>query len=169
MAPRGRFALAGAGKRPVVLISGGVGITPMMAMAEQIVGEGKRTAASGRSISSTARRTGGTRRFALGSVNWPANILAFKLHVSYSAAGSDDVLGISHDSAGYIDINLIKQIFSFGDYDFYLCGPAGFMRSLTIRLTGMGVPVERIFYESFGPATVLKPEARLDAPIRPMP
>ena len=42
MAPRGRFVLAD-GNRPVVLISGGVGLTPMIAMAEHIVAEGQRT------------------------------------------------------------------------------------------------------------------------------
>ena len=83
-------------------------------------------------------------------------------------AGSDDVLGVSHHSIGHIDIDLVKRILPFGDYEFYLCGPATFMKSLYDGLTGIGVPVERIFYESFGPATVLKPEARLDAPIRPM-
>src|SRR5262249_33989649 len=50
---------------------------------------------------------------------------------------------------------------------FYLCGPSGFMKSLYDGLTGMGIPSDRIFYESFGPATVLKPEVQPPAPARP--
>lgn len=79
------------------------------------------------------------------------------------------MLGVSHHSVGHIDIDLIRWNLPFGDYEFYLCGPAAFMKSLYDGLTGTGVPVDRIFYESFGPATVLKPEARQDAPMRPMP
>jgi ferredoxin-NADP reductase/phenylpropionate dioxygenase-like ring-hydroxylating dioxygenase large terminal subunit len=169
MAPRGRFTLTGASDRPVVLISGGVGITPMMAMAEQIVAEGKRTGSFRPVHFIHGAQSGKHQAFRARLGELAGEHPGLKVHVSYSAAGSDDVLGVSHDSAGHIDIDLIKRILPFGDYEFYLCGPAGFMKSLYDGLTGMGVPVERIFYESFGPATVLKPEARSDAPMRPTP
>jgi ferredoxin len=59
-----------------------------------------------------------------------------------------------------VSIDTIKKLLSFGDYEFYLCGPTGFMKSLYDGLTAMGISSDRIFYESFGPATVLKPEAQ---------
>jgi hypothetical protein len=66
-----------------------------------------------------------------------------------------------------VSIETLKQMLPFGDYDFYLCGPPPFMKSLYDGLTGIGVREERIHYESFGPATVLKPEAKPETAIDP--
>ena len=66
----------------------------------------------------------------------------FKVHVSYSHAGGDDVLGASHDADGHSVARHAEAVLPFGDYDFYLCGPAGFMQSLYEGLTGMGIAVE---------------------------
>ncbi len=55
-------------------------------------------------------------------------------------------------------IDTLKQLPSFADHDFYLCGPAAFMNSLYSGLIGLGIRPERIHFESFGPGTVLKPE-----------
>src|SRR5262249_29160123 len=83
----------------------------------------------------------------------------FKMHISYSKPGTDDVLGTSHDAVGYVSIDTVKAVVPEGDCDFYLCGPPAFMTSLYDGLTAMGVPAERIHYESFGPATVLRRDA----------
>ena len=57
---------------------------------------------------------------------------------------------------GHVDIDLLKALLPFDDYDFYLCGPAPFMREIYQGLSELGVRGGRIHYESFGPATVLK-------------
>jgi len=158
MAPRGRFVLGDAGNRPVVLISGGVGITPMIAMAEHLVGEGKRTGSFRPIYFVHGTQNGRAQAFRDHLRGLAAEHPAFKLHVSYSRPGEGDAIGTSHDADGQVSIDTLKRILPFGDYDFYLCGPAAFMRSLYDGLTGMGVAPNRIFYESFGPATVLKPE-----------
>jgi ferredoxin len=62
-----------------------------------------------------------------------------------------------------VDIDLLKQMLPFDDYDFYLCGPPPFMQALYDGLTRIGVRAERIHYESFGPATVLKGGAKAAA------
>jgi ferredoxin-NADP reductase/phenylpropionate dioxygenase-like ring-hydroxylating dioxygenase large terminal subunit len=163
VAPRGKFVLTHSTDRPAVLISGGVGITPMMAMAHHIVAEGKRTG-SFRPVHFIHGTQGG-RAHAFGK---EIAVLAkehpsFKVHYSYSKPGTGDELGKSHHAQGQITVDTIKKLLSFGDYEFYLCGPAGFMQSLYDGLTGMGISVDRIFYESFGAATVLKPEHHADA------
>ena len=64
-------------------------------------------------------------------------------------------------------MDLLRSLLPFDDYDFYLCGPQPFMQSLYDGLTGLGVRDERIHYESFGPATVLKHDASPKAPPPP--
>jgi ferredoxin-NADP reductase/phenylpropionate dioxygenase-like ring-hydroxylating dioxygenase large terminal subunit/ferredoxin len=169
IAPRGRFVLSGATDRPVVLISGGVGITPMMAMAEHIVAESKRTGKFRpvqfiHGAQSSKVQAFGARLDALA-----AEHPGFKRHLCYSKPCGEDVLGKNYDSNGYVDTDTVrKMLASGGDHEFYLCGPQGFMKSLFDGLTGMGVPADRIFYESFGPATVFKAEGQA-APARAIP
>jgi ferredoxin-NADP reductase/phenylpropionate dioxygenase-like ring-hydroxylating dioxygenase large terminal subunit len=158
MAPRGRFVLAD-GTRPVVLISAGVGLTPMIAMAEHIVSEG--------------RRTGGFRPIAFihGTQNGRAHAFRdhvralaashpdFKVHVSYSRPSQDDILGTTHDADGHVTIDTVKAVLPDTDGDFYLCGPPAFMETLYDGLIAAGARPNRIHYESFGPATVLGRDA----------
>jgi len=82
-----------------------------------------------------------------------------RAHIHYSNPTEQDRLGVTHDSEGRVDVELIKCSLPFDDYDFYLCGPTPFMQSLHDGLTGLGVREERIRFEAFGPATVLKHDA----------
>ena len=84
----------------MVLVSGGVGLTPMIAMAEHIVAEGKRTGSFRPVYFIHGARNGRTTRSATRLARSPASIRSLKLHVSYSAAGNDDVAGASHDADG---------------------------------------------------------------------
>lgn len=156
MAPRGTFVADAAATRPVVLISGGVGITPMIAIANHLISEGRRT----RSFRRTFFIHGTTHGRALAFGRHLRSLArvhpSLTLHIRFSQPSADDRLGESHDSVGRVDMDLLRSVLPFDDYDFYLCGPARFMQSLYDGLTGLGVREERIHYESFGPATVLK-------------
>ena len=77
-------------------------------------------------------------------------------HICYSQPEAADPLGTDYDSEGQVNIDLLKQVLPFDDFDCYLCGPQAFMQSLYDGLTALGVQTERIHYESFGPATVLE-------------
>jgi ferredoxin len=66
----------------------------------------------------------------------------FKVHFCYSRPAEGDVLGKTHHAQGQMSIDTIKKLLSFG------------------------ISVDRIFYQSFGPATVLKPEVQPKAPVR---
>ena len=57
----------------------------------------------------------------------------------------------------------------FDDYDFYICGPTPFMRSLHCGLLSLDVSERRIHHEFFGPASVLKEEAKPFGPARRLP
>lgn len=164
MAPRGRFVLDQSSQRPVVLISGGVGITPMIAMANHIINEGQRTRNFRRTTFVHGARNGQAHAFAGHIRRLAGEHDAFSAHIRYSHPGDGDRLGETHDSEGHVDIALLKSILPFDDHEFYLCGPPPFMQALHDGLIGLGVREERIHYESFGPATVLKHDAETEQP-----
>ncbi|MEM1367067.1 MAG: pyridoxamine 5'-phosphate oxidase family protein [Cyanobacteria bacterium P01_H01_bin.15] len=161
MAPRGKFTLDSSSDRPVVLLSAGVGITPMISMATFIV------EASIRNRSNRSRRIyfiHGARNSKFHAFRETIHQLveqypAFHLHVCYSHPLAIDRLGLDYDSEGRVNVEVLKHVLPFDDFDFYLCGPQEFMRLLYDELREMGVRTERIHYESFGPATVLQGEA----------
>ena len=164
MAPRGTFVLDRSSTRRVVLLSAGVGITPMIAMANFIINEGQRTRTFRRTYFVHGARNGEVHAFREHVRRLADEHEAFTAHIRYSHPADDDRLGETHDSEGHVDIALLQQILPLDDYDFYLCGPPPFMRSLYEGLTALGVREERIRYESFGPATVLKGKKKFDEP-----
>jgi ferredoxin-NADP reductase/phenylpropionate dioxygenase-like ring-hydroxylating dioxygenase large terminal subunit len=158
LAPRGKFILDQSSRRPVVLVSGGVGVTPMMAIAEHLVAEGRRTGAYRPVHFIHGAQNGRARAFANRIRELVAEHPEFSVHVCFSNPSSDDQLGVAYHSKGRIDTSLLTALLPPGDYDYYLCGPSEFMNSLYSGLVRTGVHPERIHYESFGPGTVLKPE-----------
>jgi ferredoxin-NADP reductase/phenylpropionate dioxygenase-like ring-hydroxylating dioxygenase large terminal subunit len=156
--PRGKFVLDQSSARPVVLVSGGVGITPMMAIAEHIVEEGRRSG-NYRPIhfihggQNSRVRAFGNRLQQLASEHPTLSV-----HVCFSSPSPEDKIGVHYDSKGRVDMSLLTALLPPGDFDYYLCGPSEFMNTLYSGLTATGVRPERIHYESFGPGTVLKPE-----------
>jgi ferredoxin-NADP reductase/phenylpropionate dioxygenase-like ring-hydroxylating dioxygenase large terminal subunit len=156
--PRGKFVLDRSSDRPVVLVSGGVGITPMIAIAEHLVARSR----SGEKVRPIFFVHGAHNSREHAFRNHVEDLAAIhpamKVYIAYSKPASTDQVGVTHHANGRITIDTLKQLLPFGDYDFYLCGPASFMGSLYSGLIGLSVQPERIHFESFGPATVLKPE-----------
>jgi ferredoxin-NADP reductase/MOSC domain-containing protein YiiM len=151
--PRGDFHLDPRESGSVVMLSAGVGITPMISMLEAIVKAG-----ADRPIwfihCARDRRRHIMADFIRGIANEHDNV---HLHVCYSRPGPEDVLGRDYDSAGHITIDLIRRLLPRRNFDFYLCGPAPFMKTLHDGLLAWSIPEARIHYEHFGPATALKP------------
>ena len=166
MTPRGKFVLIPESDRPVVFVSGGVGITPMIAMANHLVEEGRRHGQFRPVWFIHGTNNGRVHAFGRHIRELAAAHPAMKVHVRYSQPGSGDRLGATHDGEGHITIDVLKELLPLDDYDFYLCGPPPFMQSLYDGLTGIGVRRDRIHYESFGSGTALKPEAKTEAPAR---
>jgi ferredoxin-NADP reductase len=83
-----------------------------------------------------------------------------RLHFRYSNPSAGDRLGVTHDSVGYVDGELIRTLVDPQQCDFYLCSPGAFMQSNFDALTRMGVGEDRIHFESFGQSTVRRASSR---------
>lgn len=140
--PAGDFFLADVPERPIVLLSGGVGLTPMVSMMEMIAeahpaarvwyvhGTASREAhALDAHIRELAGQHGGT-----------------KVHTFYERRGEAD-----DAEAGLVTVDWLKANTPFDQADFYLCGPRPFLRSFVPGLIGAGVPSGQVHYELFGP------------------
>jgi ferredoxin-NADP reductase len=90
-----------------------------------------------------------------------------RAHIRYSEPLSEERVGRDYDDKGHVNIELLKHLLPSKDFDFYLCGPAPFMKSMFNGLLDWGIPQVRIHYEFFGPASVLGGErAKVSTPKR---
>ena len=153
--PNGDFYLDEDSERPVALLSGGVGLTPMISMLNALVEQGNRRPA----WFIHGVRNGAEHAFGAHVRGLAADHDQVTAHVLYMEPGADDVLGRDYDTAGVLTPELLKDLLPSPDMDFYLCGPPPFMKAVYGYLTDWGVDEARIHYEFFGPATVLKGDA----------
>ncbi len=146
--PAGSFVLP-RGKYPVVLISAGVGLTPLVSMLQALKAEeGARPvwfihgARDGRHhpLAEEVRDLAARR----------ANI---NVHVAYSRPRAGDCLGEDYHSEGRIDGALLASLTKAADVHYFICGPSRFMADIQEALECQDIPAERIHSESFGPAS----------------
>ena len=156
MSPRGKFTLDESSNRPIVLLSAGVGITPMISMLEQLDADCASCRATRPVWFIHGARNGSEHAFAEKVHGHTQQMPCLTTHFVYSQPGPGDRQAADYDSTGHIDAGLLKQILPFDDYDFYLCGPAAFMTGLYEGLKNLNVPDERIHYEFFGPGAALQ-------------
>jgi nitric oxide dioxygenase len=147
--PCGEFTLdaAGASERPVVLLSGGIGITPLLSMLKSLVNE--RSAAPVHFVH--AARNGRTHALAKEVRELAASEPRVRLHFRYDTPDADDLDSGRCDAAGFVDREFLRNWLPTNDADFYFCGPAPFMRSVYRELRDWGVDDARIHFEFFGP------------------
>ena len=150
-APAGEFFLQAQSGRPVVLMSGGVGLTPMMAMLETIVAQHPDL---------TVHYLHGTQDGATHALGAHVKALAaqhsnVRATTFYQTPRPQDEIGRDYDRAGVIEEAWLRAETPLGEADYYLCGPRPFLRTLVSTLTLAGVPSDRIHYEFFGPADEL--------------
>ncbi len=149
-APNGHFFLDLEKERPVVLISGGVGVTPMVAMANALF-----EAKSGREVWFFFGARNRTEHMLKQEVEeLAAKYKSLRLQVCYSRPTAEDVRGRDYHHEGRVTVELMKQLLPSNNYDFFLCGPGAFMESITDDLRAWGVPDEWVHFEAFGPASV---------------
>lgn len=152
--PRGGFKLDSASRRPVLLISGGVGLTPMVSMLKVLAETSDRPvwfihACDSREVHAlrdevaalAARREG------------------LHVHYCYRNATDEDRAEGRHHSEGLLCRKTLQDLLPLDDYEAYLCGPPPFMKAVYGQLTGLGIAKERIAYEFFGPASLLVDDA----------
>ena len=155
-APAGGFTVDAREPRPVVLLAGGVGITPMLAMLRHIVYEGLRKQRVRPTVLIQAARSLAERPF---DAELAERVAAAKGAVKLVRVLSDTTgaeAGRDYDAAGRVDTGLLTRFLAFNDYDFYLCGPSGFTQSLYDGLRGFGIADGRIHAEAFGPSGLVR-------------
>jgi uncharacterized protein len=149
-APAGRFTIDAHEERPAVLLAAGVGITPMIAMLRHIVYEGLRKRHMRPTWLFQSARTLHERAFT-DEVDYLASVSGGAIQVVRTLSDPHNARrGKDFDQAGRIDLDLLRVTLPLDDYDFYLCGPAGFMQSLYDGLRKLNIADERIHAEAFG-------------------
>jgi ferredoxin-NADP reductase/MOSC domain-containing protein YiiM len=155
--PRGKFYLDPNGHNPVVLLSAGVGLTPLISMLDAIVQSG---------VNRPTWFVHGARNSNEHAMCSHVRVLQeendnVNVHIRYSKPLPEDVEGTDFDDIGHVDIELLKKLLPDKEFDFYLCGPAPFMQSLFNGLIDWGISGDKIHYEFFGPASVLKDRSKI--------
>lgn len=148
-APRGSFVLR-EGARPVVLISAGVGATPVLAMLHAL-----------------ARERGPRPVWWLhGARNRDEHPFAAEVDelltalpdshrlVAYSRPAAGNAPDAEHDLSGRLDLAVLEQARVPKDADYYVCGPDGFMRAIGAAIAARGVAPERVATEVFGAVAI---------------
>ncbi|MFP6774145.1 MAG: FAD-binding oxidoreductase [Alphaproteobacteria bacterium] len=145
--PAGGFMLS-CSTCPVVLVSAGVGLTPLVSMLHDLAAEG-----GGRPVWFVhGARDGAHHPLAREVRELCQSRSGIALHVAYSRPRAEDTMGTDHDSTDRVDSDLLAGLIENPGAHYFLCGPTRFMADLQTGLEGRGIPVAQIHTESFGPA-----------------
>jgi ferredoxin-NADP reductase len=151
-APRGSFTLR-SGSEPVVLLSAGVGVTPVLAMLHALAAENS---------SHPVWWLYGARNREEHPFREESRALLQQLqhgrsYIQYSRPGPADRSGTDFDAAGHLAVPEFDKIGVPHEGQFYLCGPAAFLRELTAGLAAWGVAADHIHTEIFGTLDSITP------------
>jgi ferredoxin-NADP reductase len=151
-APRGTFTLR-PGPAPVLLISAGVGATPVLAMLHALA-----ETESGREVWWLhSARNRAEEPFAAEARSLLARLPRSHLHVCYSKPGADDVPGRDYQSAGRLSAAVLAGLSLPREAEAYVCGPAGFMADVAAALATLGLGGGQVRTEIFGARPALTP------------
>lgn len=144
--PYGTFHIDVDARTPIVLISGGVGLTPMVSMLKTALQDPARQVVfvHGARNSRVQAMRNRLRQAERENEN-------FRVIVFYNEPLAEDVEGRDYDHPGLVDVKLIRDQILLPDADYYICGPIPFMRQQHDALENLGIPEARIHYEVFGP------------------
>jgi ferredoxin-NADP reductase/MOSC domain-containing protein YiiM len=162
--PRGSFTLK-FGDNPVVLLSAGVGATPVLAMLHALAHQASQREAWWL----FGARNREEHPFAEESRSLVKRLARGKSCIWYSRPGPQDHPGADFDLPGRITGVALEKLGVPLDADFYLCGPNTFLSDITSWLAGLGVPDERMHAEIFGAAKSITPGIAESSPARPHP
>lgn len=160
-APRGGFYLDMTRETPVVLIAGGVGITPLLSMMNTIAASSSRRTAH----LFCGFRNGEDHLFKEHLAMLNENYENIHIHTAYSRPSSTDVLGKDYQAKGYVSLELLQSKLPSNNFEYYSCGPPAFMSSVDGMLKNWGVPADSIHSEAFGPASIKKKTPAPNEPV----
>jgi ferredoxin-NADP reductase/MOSC domain-containing protein YiiM/ferredoxin len=151
-APRGTFFLS-EGVDPVILLSAGVGVTPVLAMLHSLA----QTVSTRQVWWVHAARDGSEHPFAAESHDLLAKLAHANSHVSFSRPTDSDRQGVDYTTKGRLSADLIRDLGLPRKADAYVCGPSSFMDDLSAALAECGLEPNRIHVETFGAAAAVTP------------
>ena len=161
-APRGSFILQ-SGEGPVVLLSAGIGATPVLAMLHAL--------AATRSVQPVwwlhGARDGQHHPFAAEVRDLMLTLPHSHRYVCYSRPGTDDNLTEDFEATGHLTRSVFDAVDLPRDADVYICGPTHFMEDMKAALASMGVGQERMHVELFNGSESMTPGVRGPAPRTP--
>src|SRR5262249_36497354 len=151
-APRGSFILQ-AGERPVVLLSAGIGATPVLAMLHALA-----PARSRRPVWWLPRaRDGPHHPFSAEVRRLLCALPNGRRYVCYSRPGADDRVIEDFEAAGHLSRSVFDEVGLPRDADVYICGPTRFMRDMQDALAAVGVAPAQIHVELFNGGESITP------------
>ena len=150
--PRGSFILQ-SGERPVVLLSAGIGSTPVLAMLYALAG----SRSTRQALWLHAARDRQHHPFADEVRRLMCALTNGRNYVCYSRPGSSDKRGQDFDATGHLSRSVFNEVGLPRDADVYLCGPSRFMADMKAALAALGVAPERIHIEIFNGAESMNP------------
>jgi ferredoxin-NADP reductase/MOSC domain-containing protein YiiM len=151
-APRGTFILD-RDDAPLLLISAGIGATPVLAMLHALAAQH-----SEREVWWLhGARSGRDHSFAAEARELLASLPNSRTLVCYSHPGRDDVRGRDYDTAGRLNASTLATLEPPRDAEAYLCGPSAFMEEISAALATLGLDAAHIRTEPFGPAPEMTP------------
>jgi ferredoxin-NADP reductase/MOSC domain-containing protein YiiM len=159
-APRGAFVLQ-PGNLPLVLLSAGVGVTPVLAMLHALAAQASRCPVWW--IYGARNRL--DHPFAREARDLLTVLPHARSYVQYSRPDATDRLGVDFDAAGRLTVTLLEKLGVSRESDFYLCGPPAFLEDFTAGLGGWGVARDRVHAEVFGSGQSITPGVK-NAPRR---
>ena len=151
-APRGSFILQ-SGERPVVLLSAGIGLTPVLAMLYALAHE----RSTGQVLWLHAARDRQHHPFAAEVRQLVFALPRGRSYVCYSRPGPGDKMGEDFDATGHLSRSVFDKVGVPRGADVYLCGPTPFMADMKVALESLGVALERIHIEIFNGGESMTP------------
>jgi ferredoxin-NADP reductase/MOSC domain-containing protein YiiM len=165
-APRGDFILQ-SNERPVVLLSAGIGITPLLSMLHALASA---SATHPRQVWWIhAARNGTEAAFANEARQLLSAIPGSHSAIAYSKPDLADKSGSDFDIHGHWDLASLKNLALPSEADFYLCGPSAFLADMNRDLLSLGVPPGAIHQEIFGALSSVEPGVEKTATNPPHP
>src|SRR5690348_11247338 len=150
--PRGSF-IPQPGERPVVLLSAGIGATPVLAMLHALAA----VRSTRQVLWLYAARDGQHHPFAAEVRRLMLALAHGRSYVCYSSPGARDRLGAGFDASGHLSRSAFDEIGIPREADVYLCGPTRFMADMKEALAASGVALERIHVELFNGSEAMTP------------
>jgi nitric oxide dioxygenase len=150
-APAGDFVLDTDRNTPVVLLSGGVGLTPMISMLKTVVEiQPERTVIF---IHASQNSNVHALREEVDALSSLENVNSY---VFYDSPTAEDRSNNRFNVEGYITKDWLERNVPVKNADFYFCGPVPFLKAINRSLKDLGVSEEQIHFEFFGPKDSLE-------------